>query len=312
MLILAGVVISLTLGDKGLFKIAKNAAKNYANAEENERNQINEFENFVQNELNKDKQDIYTKLKVGDYVNYPVYYDNVQITNSYSKDSWTPKDNYNGWRILSIDQENRSVRLISAGIPLSYNHKDVNNVSVYNLRVNFFSTPIMQSTYYSFDSCVFKTAKNGTTITNISDLKLLFANNFTSVYAEGETYTDNGKTYTYTAGNPKVQSITKEDIDTLLGYTTENATSFDTTNDLLIIESTGTSFSVVPFYTASANSDGIGMYAIGNDANNNPIMVDGACWGSCGVRPVVTLKTNVKFTKANSNINNTQTWDIEI
>ena len=44
MLILAGVVISLTIGENGIFKIAKQAAKNYTNAQIAETSGINEIE----------------------------------------------------------------------------------------------------------------------------------------------------------------------------------------------------------------------------------------------------------------------------
>lgn len=44
LLILAGVTISLTLGDEGIFKTAEKAAKNYKNAEQTELTQLNTFE----------------------------------------------------------------------------------------------------------------------------------------------------------------------------------------------------------------------------------------------------------------------------
>lgn len=307
MLILAGVVVSLTLGENGLFKTAKNAARNYTDEAVSERNQIDEIRNFVSNELNSDKEENpYTQLKVGDYVNYPVYYDNISVQSSTdSSVSWTPKDEYNGWRILSIDQERNTVRLISAGIPLSYYHKDASEVSLYNLTINFFSTPIASSIYYDFDSCGFKTSQNGTKLTNMNDVKTLFTNEFTQNYGEGETYTSNGNTYTYTAGNPKVQSMTKSDADMIWGSEIPDGTNISG-NDLLLNSCKNHPSLVVPVWTAKAN--GIGIYAI----SENACLIDNACFGIVGVRPVVTLKSNVKFTKASSNINNTQTWDIEI
>jgi len=47
MLILAGVTISLTLGENGLFTTAQKAAKNYVNAQEKELAEINNFSNTV-------------------------------------------------------------------------------------------------------------------------------------------------------------------------------------------------------------------------------------------------------------------------
>jgi len=44
LLILAGVTISLTLGDNGIFKTAEQAARNYKNAEQSELTQLNTFD----------------------------------------------------------------------------------------------------------------------------------------------------------------------------------------------------------------------------------------------------------------------------
>ena len=52
MLILAGVVLTLTLGDHGIFKTAQEAVKNYVNAEENELSMLNAFDNLVNNNIN--------------------------------------------------------------------------------------------------------------------------------------------------------------------------------------------------------------------------------------------------------------------
>lgn len=49
LLILASVTISLTLGENGLFKTAKNAGKNYANAQRDELYGINAYLNEAQN-----------------------------------------------------------------------------------------------------------------------------------------------------------------------------------------------------------------------------------------------------------------------
>lgn len=47
LLILAGVTISLTLGDKGIFTTAQTAAKNYTNAQDKEIHDINNFGNTL-------------------------------------------------------------------------------------------------------------------------------------------------------------------------------------------------------------------------------------------------------------------------
>ncbi len=52
LLILAGVTISLTLGENGLFKTAQNAGKNYVNAARQEENFANDAQSLINNVLN--------------------------------------------------------------------------------------------------------------------------------------------------------------------------------------------------------------------------------------------------------------------
>ena len=52
LLILAGVTINLVLGDNGLFNIAKEAAKNYTNAQERELAEIDNLLNGINKETN--------------------------------------------------------------------------------------------------------------------------------------------------------------------------------------------------------------------------------------------------------------------
>lgn len=82
--------------------------------------------------------------EIGDYVNYPVYYDNVNGST------------YNGWRVISKDIDldgNASpgtVNLVSAGVPLTYYHYDSSTTSVTNLTTNFLTTifdPSANNTY---------------------------------------------------------------------------------------------------------------------------------------------------------------------
>ncbi len=49
LLILAGVTISLTLGENGLFKTAEGAAKNYVNEANKEKNLVNDLDQYVRN-----------------------------------------------------------------------------------------------------------------------------------------------------------------------------------------------------------------------------------------------------------------------
>ncbi|MCI9287423.1 MAG: hypothetical protein HFJ57_05610 [Clostridia bacterium] len=73
MLILASVTINLTIGKDGILKIAKQAAKNYTNAEEKELVDLNNITNIVDKAVNDETPTIDESvlvLKVGDYIKY--------------------------------------------------------------------------------------------------------------------------------------------------------------------------------------------------------------------------------------------------
>ncbi len=86
MLILAGVVINLTIGKNGLFKTAKQAAKNYTNAEAKELAGLNNITNVVEQAVNGETEgngetgpsipetpiidESILALKAGDYIKY--------------------------------------------------------------------------------------------------------------------------------------------------------------------------------------------------------------------------------------------------
>lgn len=53
LLILAGVAISLTLGQNGIFTRAQNAANTWGNATQNEDAEVNSFENTFDNVVDK-------------------------------------------------------------------------------------------------------------------------------------------------------------------------------------------------------------------------------------------------------------------
>ncbi len=76
------------------------------------------------------------KAQIGDYVNYPVYYDNVNGST------------LKGWRVISknIDLDGNpspgTVNLVSAGVPLTYYHTYGNSsTSVENLTTKFLEIP---------------------------------------------------------------------------------------------------------------------------------------------------------------------------
>lgn len=52
LLILAGITLQLTLGDRGIFGLAKMASKNYINAQEEELASLDNFSNKIDNMIN--------------------------------------------------------------------------------------------------------------------------------------------------------------------------------------------------------------------------------------------------------------------
>ncbi|MCI8352042.1 MAG: hypothetical protein HFJ58_00165 [Clostridia bacterium] len=79
LLILAGVTINLTLGDNGLFKTAEQAVKNYTDAQNKERNYIDNLDNTIKNIMggNKtpSKPTLVSQITPNDYgktINYSV------------------------------------------------------------------------------------------------------------------------------------------------------------------------------------------------------------------------------------------------
>ncbi len=190
----------------------------------------------------------YSELNVGDYVNnYPVYYNNVGTYNKGSSNF--PKDEYNGWRILSIDTTNEIVRLISAGVPLNYKHSSNSSASVTALTSNFFSTPITSSTItdFNFYNSGFKGSETGTNVTDINTVKSLFVNKFTALYENG---------------NPKVQSMTKADVDKAVGYKITGG-SYLGGNDLLAVPCRDASGKYsVTFMATEGNWDGESLFYI--------------------------------------------------
>ena len=149
--------------------------------------------------------DLIDVVEIGDYVNYPVYYENVETWNwgdGAISAGHLPK--LNGWRVLSKDEEAGTINLISAGVPLTL--------------------------YKSTDTTAKTIASNMKSITNF--LKISFTtgttdgcfrtSGFTSYVSLIEAFTNK-----YTVINddiPQVRSITKADFDSVyqvLGETTD-------------------------------------------------------------------------------------------
>lgn len=101
--------------------------------------------------------------------------------------------------MLSTDGDN--IKIVSAGVPLSFEHFDDNGRSISCLTTNFFNTPI-GTNEYQFRKCGFK--DQGELVTDMTQVKSLFNNDYTAKDA---------------SNNPEVRSMKKEDIDKVCGLT---------------------------------------------------------------------------------------------
>ena len=217
-------------------------------------------------------------VSVGDYVDYAVYYNNV-ATNS--DGAYIPKSTYNGWRVLSIEGsgDDKYVRLVTAGIPLTYKHYATSSsgtTSVTALTTNFFSTAIASTaTNYKYHNCGFKTSSTATsTVSTISAVQDLFENDYTQ---------------TSSSGVPLVQAMTKDDIDEVWGSTLENG-EYVTSNDLLAIPASDVSgYAAYHLATATLYSSD-GLYYLWNVRYAGGVIFTSS---EHGIRPVVKLKSNV-------------------
>lgn len=226
-------------------------------------------------------------VKVGDYVNYPVYYDNALSCS------------YKGWRVLSKDVDidgnvaEGTVNLVSAGVPLTYYHTSPSSTGVSNLTLNFLDIAFVSSGV-GFRKTGFNPYQSLTSI---------FTNKYTATYASNTTVEyptyDSTVSATKTAGTLKVRAMTKEDLDKIYDPTgaTVTASGTSVTNakfqNLLNI---GTNH-----WLASASSSNLWSVRTSGSVDSNYSY-------AYGVRPVVSLKSDIKATGRDS----IGAWNIEI
>ena len=136
-----------------------------------------------------------TKVKVGDYVNYPVAYSSVksEIDNSYC-------GNRNGWRVISVDVDldgNASpgtVNLVSAGVPLAYLNTEDVSVSFENLTEKILKLDINRENTIntSMSSSISENYISSYTNSGFlqgADLVNMFSNKYTALNSNNEPYT---------------------------------------------------------------------------------------------------------------------------
>ena len=230
-------------------------------------------------------------VSVGDYVNYPVAYDNVNTYLSSYKGTLT------GWRVLSKDvdiDENPApgtVNLVSAGVPLTYNHSLKSETTIMNLAINFLDTAFSTSTAYTF---------RGNGFNSLQTLKEVFTNDYTATYLNDTpvTYTQEyaltgSATFTGTKakGTLKVRAMTKQDLDKVFDPTgaTESVQGDDLTdskyNGMLAIPANK---KYCRYWLATA-SDGTSVRGVGYEGD----LTFNTSGYTVGVRPVVSLKPEV-------------------
>ena len=214
------------------------------------------------------------KVSIGDYVNYPVYYENVYANGTISSRT--------GWRVISknVDLNGNTsegtVNLVSAGCPLTYYHVAPAADSVEALTTNFLTT--------EFDEYVTKRkfVKNG--FIGYTNLKDVFTNIYTAT--DGEN-------------NPLVRSMIARDIlDTTGQLEMETGYEMDLNNP----KYSGLYKNDVTYWLASAH-DTISLWYVLSDG-----YVTYYYSIEYGVRPVVSLKSNVKT----SAMDTQGRWIIEI
>ena len=220
--------VNVTEGSKIYSDLASGTLYNiYVEAYDNAGNKTKSDTLEVRTEYTK----IQSKVAVGDYIAYPVTYSNVSTYTGYFS-------SYNGWRVIYND--GTTVKLVSAGTPLSYYHDLNPSSTITALTTNF------KTTSYS---------ANGITGGMSS-----FENEFTQ----------------------SVTAMTKVDLDIVYGGTTADRTPVSSNNIL----NNGTYY-----WLASTGSGNIGVWCVyGNGVVNYSSQY------TFGVRPVVTLKSNIAIT----------------
>ena len=297
MLILVAVTISMAING-GLFDYAGKAVSDTQNAIANEQELTKLEANMTVDEL-IDKYTGTTKgvdlnlLNIGDYVNYPVEYTNVATRyddSTGAEKGYYPKNEFTGWRVLSKETDEQGnilyVKLISAGVPLSYYHYGNTDTSVQLLTTNFLTTEITSTlTQFKFYKCGF-TKVIGATLAGT------FTNDFTD----------------------KVQALTREELNKAvvdlggIAPTLRNLLNDSKYKDLFAVPCKGNESSAYSKTLLATRIDDQFLYCVD---------VDSWFWYTerlAGVRPVVSLKSNVKFIPVPESewINGTTTWGISI
>ena len=222
-----------------------------------------------------------------------------------------PLDIYNNcWRILSVDENSGIVRIVSAGTPLRYYYGGYGPYyGSSNFTANFLDVEIGSNQNFSIASTGFKTNKSGNEkINKIADLKNLFMNEYTAVYNGSETCIVGSTTYNYTKGYPKVQIMTKDDLDSIYGYKVEIGTNLSD-NDLIAIrcKDFNNEYAVIILPGSNENV----LYNVGYQDGDLFGVTGFGGYEYSGAKVVVELEPNLVFLDEGTNINGVKAWHIK-
>ena len=213
--------------------------------------------------------------EIGDYVSYPVSYDNVVTLSSYTS-------SYNGWRVISkdVDLDGNSspgtINIVSAGCPLSYYHSSNSSTSITNLTTNFLTTTLNESGTNTYRKTGFLPYKT---------LTETFTNKFTAMKSDGVT--------------PQVRAMKAEDIYRVTGHT---SMSTGTTMGLNNAGYEQLFANGAYYWLASADSSSY-LWRVRDDGF---VYYNG--YSEYGVRPVVSLKSGIVVTGTDK----VGAWNIEV
>ena len=205
-------------------------------------------------------------VKVGDYVNYPVFYDNVSADGIAT--------NYEGWRVISIEDDG-TINLVSAGVPLTYYHAETPAESVTKIVDNFVFTGITMADDYTYRQ---------TGLNPLATLTDIFSNKYTLLKENGV---------------PKVRSIQSEDVLSVTG-----ASSLNLNDDLSDVKYRNL-FEIGQTYWLASDYTGDDTSLLAVDTNG---IVTNYSNAEYGVRPIVTLKPEVRIT----GVDMTGAWNIKM
>ena len=190
-------------------------------------------------------------VKIGDYVNYPVHYTNV------NSDGTSLKSTYMGWRVIGIEDDG-TVNLVSAGVPLTY-YQDGDGTNSESILTNSFTSIPVTST--SNVASNFKQTGFG----RYASLEKAFSNNFTT----------------------GVRAMTEDDV---FEVTKASQMLADTEMDLANAKYANLLATGANYYLATANtSDTNSLWSISSTGN-----VSAGNSVESGVRPVVSINPQTR------------------